>query len=101
MNARKLKKFRRLRGAALALTALMIPVIMGLLALSVDTAVLGVAKAQLQSVADSAALAGAVGLASQQRLQVGNVGAFEISAAQTNATQFALANKVLGDGAIL
>src|SRR3954465_15372702 len=92
---------RRIRGATLVLTAVMIPVIMGLLALSVDTAVLGVAKSQLQAAADSAALAGAIGLASQQRLQMGTVGASEIGVAQNYATQFALANKVLGDGSIL
>jgi Flp pilus assembly protein TadG len=101
MNIRKIDAIRRLRGATLVLTAVMMPIIMGLLALSVDTAVVGVAKSQLQSAADSASIAGAIGLASQQRLQVGTVGAYEISAAQNNATRFALANKVLGDGAIL
>jgi Flp pilus assembly protein TadG len=101
MNRCKIDSIRRLRGATMVLMAVMIPVIMGLLALSVDTAVVGVAKSQLQCAADAASLAGAVGLASQQRLQMGTVGASEISAAQANATQLALANKVLGDGSIL
>src|SRR4051794_15425642 len=98
---RNTKATRRSRGATMVLMAVMIPVIMGLLALAGAPAVLGVAKSQLQAAADSAALAGAVGLATQQRLQMGTAGASEIGAAQSKATQFALANKVLGDGSIL
>jgi Flp pilus assembly protein TadG len=78
-----------------------IPIVMGLLALSVDTAVLGVAKSQLQSVADSAALAGANALATQSRLQMGVIQTSDITNAQNQAIQFANYNKVLGDGAVL
>src|SRR5205085_10121002 len=62
---------------------------------------LGVAKSQLQSVADSAALAGANALATQQRLQMGVIQASDITNAQTQAIQFGNYNKVLGDGAVL
>jgi hypothetical protein len=84
-------KVRRWRGGALPLLAFLLPVFFGLLALSVDTAVVGVAQSQLQSVADSSALAGAVALA--QGSGVGTT--------QNQAIEFAGLNNVLGNPAVL
>jgi len=92
--------FRRL-GQMLVLTAALMPVLVGLVALAVDIGVIATAKAQLQTAADSAALAGAQKLASQYRLQAGTVGQADITDAQTQAIQFASSNKVLGDPALL
>jgi Flp pilus assembly protein TadG len=91
----------RWRGSVLPLVALMLPIAVGLLAFSVDTAVLGVAKAQLQSVSDSAALAGALALATSERLEMGSIAAGDVTNAQNQAVQFAHSNKVLGTGALL
>jgi hypothetical protein len=97
MYSRRLNHATRWRrGSVLPFLTFSLTLFVGLLALSVDTAVMGVAQSQLQSVADSAALAGALGLASQQRLQMGSVGTAELTAADNDAIQFAQANNVLG-----
>jgi Flp pilus assembly protein TadG len=57
-HASKRNKSQR-RGAILLLTALMIVLILGMIAFAVDTGYILVAKTQLQTAADSAALAGA------------------------------------------
>lgn len=68
------------------------PALIGFAALSVDTAVLATAKAQLQTAADAAALAGAMELVSERRLQnmppVTDLST-EITAAQTRAVSIA------------
>src|SRR5205823_5354771 len=101
MHRRNLKTVRERRGQALVLTAILMPVLVGFVALAVDIGGIATAKAQLQTAADAAALAGARQLASDQRLHGGPVGLAEIGSAQTQTLQFASANKVLGGAAVL
>lgn len=91
----------RLKGATIVILAALLPVILGGLALSVDTAVIATARAQLSTVADAAALAGARKLATSQRLGGGTVSTADIAAAHNEAIAAAGRNKVLGTSALL
>ncbi|MEO6807838.1 MAG: pilus assembly protein TadG-related protein [Isosphaeraceae bacterium] len=86
-------RFRRpSKGTVIVLAAALMPALIGFAALSVDTAVLTTAKAQLQTAADAAALAGAMELVSDRRLKnmppVTDLST-EITAAQTRAVSIA------------
>ena len=91
----------RLKGATVVIIAAMLPVVIGGLALSVDTAVKATARAQLSTVADAAALAGARKLATSQRLGGGVIGGADVTTAQNEAVAAAGRNKVLGASAVL
>ncbi|HZW31584.1 MAG TPA: pilus assembly protein TadG-related protein, partial [Isosphaeraceae bacterium] len=54
------RALRHPRGMAAVLLAVLLPVVVGFAALSVDTAVVSVARAQMSTAADAAALAGAL-----------------------------------------
>ena len=69
MRIRKRAASRRSRGKILVMTAILIPAIMGFMALSTDVAVLATARAQLRTVSDAAALSGAMKLADDQRIK--------------------------------
>lgn len=88
---------RRYRGAVVALVGLMLPVMVGMMAMGVDLAVLTTARAQMQTTTDAAALAAAKKLASERRLQGVNNLTPEIKAAQTAVLSMASSNRVLGD----
>ena len=60
---------RRRPGKVLVLFAVMLPVLMGGMALSIDFGMIATSRAQLQGLADSAALAGAMQLASENRVR--------------------------------
>ncbi len=79
----------------------MLPLFIALVALSVDLSVVAVAEGQLRCAADAAALAGAMKLADDYRLQGITNLTTEISAANTSATQFATANLVLGSAPVI
>jgi Flp pilus assembly protein TadG len=70
---------------AAVLFGLLIPVFVGIVALSTDTGVLAVARAQMSTAADSASLAGAMQLATDRRLQGVTDVSPEITAANTPA----------------
>lgn len=91
----------RPRGTSLMLTALLLPVLIGLVGLAVDTAVLATSRSQLKTVADAAALAGAYPLADDARLSGATNLSFEISTAQSRAVSTGQANRVLGSPAVL
>src|SRR5262245_52943044 len=92
-----LRKFaRNRRGISTVFFGVTLPVFIGIVALSVDLSVVAVARSQLSCAADAAALAGAMQLASDQRLQGGTDLTSEMTAANSMATQFAQSNKVLG-----
>jgi hypothetical protein len=74
----------------------MLPLFLGLTALSVDVSVVAIARSQLSTAADAGALAGAVALADQARLQGITDLTNEINAANSAATKFVQANQVLG-----
>src|SRR5690242_16858034 len=88
-------------GKVLVMTAALMPVLVGGLAVSVDTAILAASRAQLSTAADAAALAGARQLASQQHLSGGSIGSAEINAAVTQAIAFAGQNNALNSGVAL
>jgi Flp pilus assembly protein TadG len=81
--------------------AVVLPALIGFLALSVDVAVVAVARSQLSTAADAGALAGAAQLATENRVQGGTNLTAEISAANTEAVALATANKVLGKTPVL
>jgi Flp pilus assembly protein TadG len=102
MIARKIvhQARRHRRGVAAMLFAFLLPVLVGFVGLSVDSGVLALARGQLSTAADSAALAGARQLASDRRVQgVTDLGP-EIAAANSQAVAFALSNRVLGQGVV-
>ena len=92
---------RARRAHTLLMFALTLPICVGLVALAVDSAAIGVSRAQLSTVADAAALAGAQQLADDYRLQgIANVSA-EITAANASAQSIGQANQVLGHAAVI
>jgi Flp pilus assembly protein TadG len=88
-------------GKIVVLTALLMPVIVGGLALSVDTAILATARAHLQTVADAASLAGAMQLASDRRVSNPADLSPEMTAARSKARSIGQANKVLGSSPVI
>src|SRR5215831_14525345 len=86
----------RPRGAAAMLFGLLLPAFIGFAALSVDTAMVAVARSQLSTAADAAALAGAMQLATENRVRGGTDLTAEITATNNQAVVFATTNHVLG-----
>jgi Flp pilus assembly protein TadG len=88
---------RRPRGTVIALAAVMLTFFMAFVALAIDLGVIAVAQAQLQTVADSAALAGARQLATDRRMSstVTDIST-EMTAARAKAIAIGQANLVLG-----
>ncbi len=90
------RRFLRRRGKILILAGLLMPVLVGGVALSVDTGVIATADAQLKTATDAAALAGARELISEARFKGTTDMATEITNAQTRAVGRGLTNAVLG-----
>ncbi len=103
MTVRNVLQWGRLRrrGVAALLFGLLLPLLIGFASLSVDTAVLATARAQLSTTADAAALAAAQQLASEYRVRGITDLTSTIAAANTQAAAFASANLVLGQGVTL
>jgi Flp pilus assembly protein TadG len=95
MRFRKLTQRLSRRGKVLLMSALLLPVVMGGMAISIDYGMIAAAQGQLRVSADGAALAGAIKLADDRRLQAVTDLSPEIAAAQAAATATAQANKVL------
>jgi Flp pilus assembly protein TadG len=89
------------RGNTLMLVAMFLPVFVGLAALAVDTAVLGVAQAELSTAADAGALAGALQLADDRRLTGTSNVTPEITAANASASAIGQANYVLNQAPLI
>ncbi len=90
------------RGVVAVLFALLLPVFIGLVALSVDLGVIVLARAQLQTVADAAALAGAQQLASERRIRTTVTDLTpEVQAATNQAVTIGQRNAVLGQAAVI
>jgi hypothetical protein len=79
----------------------MLPVFLGFVALSVDTAALAVARGQLSTAADASALAAAQNLANEYRVRGVSDMTSQIATANSTAASFAQANFVLGNGVSL
>src|SRR5579864_7669509 len=89
------------RGTSLILVAVLMPVLLGFVALAIDTAVLATARAQLKTAADAGALAGVWPLADDSRLSGTLLLSTEIANAQAQAKAAAQANFVLGQAAVI
>jgi Flp pilus assembly protein TadG len=89
------------QGKILVVTALMLVPLIGFAALAVDIGVLAAARAQLKTVADAAALAGARQLVSDNRLQAGYVPTVEAAAASSKAIAIGQANTVMNQNAVV
>ena len=90
------------RGQILVLTAVLLFAFFGLVALAVDIGVIAMARAQLQTVADAAALAGARQLVSDRRLSSTITDlAPEMQAATNQAITIGQGNSVLGQAAVI
>jgi Flp pilus assembly protein TadG len=75
---------------------LMLPVFIGFTSLAVDTSVIAVGRGQLNTASDAAALAGAMQLATENRVRGATTLSTEITGANTQAVSFAQQNSVLG-----
>jgi Flp pilus assembly protein TadG len=92
---------RHPRGVAAVLVAFLLPLFVGFVALSADTAVIATARSQLSTAADAAALAAAQQLASARRVSLPTDLTPEYTAGSTKATAFAAANSVLGQPVVV
>jgi Flp pilus assembly protein TadG len=83
------------RGVTVVLFAILLPVFLGLMALSIDISVLALGRNQLSTAADAGALAGAMKLATENRVRAATNLSPEIVAANSQAASIAQANAVL------
>ena len=98
----KVLKYTRRRGTILVLLALLVVCLLGFTALAVDLGMIATAQAQLKTVTDAAALAGARQLASDRRVSsVPIYPDIEIAAAINKAMSTGNANSVLAQAAAL
>ncbi len=88
------------RGVSLAMSALLTPVLVGFLAVSVDTALLATGRNQLRTAADAGALAGAVNLIDQYNKYGTSSVSTQIASAQAQARAIGQSNKVLGQASV-
>src|SRR5262249_51928820 len=91
----------RRRGIAAVLFGILLPVILGLVTLAVDTSVLALARCQLGCEADASALAGAMQLADEYRVRGATDLTSEIKSANAQAQAIGQANLVLGQAPVL
>ncbi len=100
---RSMRRERRpSRGSQLTLTVAMLPFIIGTVAIAVDNGVKAVAVGQLRTVADAAALAGAMKLVSENRLNPNYVTlSTEMTAARGASIATGQANLVLTKSAVI
>lgn len=92
---------RHRRGAVAVIAAALLPAFIGFAALSTDTAVIAVARSQMSTAADAAALAGAMQLASENRVRGATSLTTEITAASNQAVSLATSNPVLGSAPVV
>src|SRR5262245_1200421 len=96
-----LQTARGRKGVAAVMFGLMLPVLISLASLAVDTAMIAVARGHLSRAADAAALAGAQQLLTEARLREATDLTTEITAANSQALAFAQHNMVLGSAPVL
>src|SRR5262249_30977944 len=92
---------RSRRGVAAVMFGLMLPVFIGFTSLAVDTSMIAVARGQLNTASDSAALAGAMQLATENRVRGATTLTTEITGANTLAVSFAQQNSALGSTPVI
>src|SRR6185312_16862307 len=91
----------RRRGAAAIVIAALLPAFIGFAALSTDMAIIAVARSQMSTAADAAALAGAIQLATENRVRGATSLSAEITAADNQAVSLATSNHVLGSAPVV
>src|SRR5262245_15377621 len=92
---------RRRPGKILVMSALLLPVFLGGMALSIDYGVLSVAQGQLRAAADGAALAGVMKLATDTRVRNSSDISSEMASARAQAAAIAASNRVLGQAPVV
>jgi hypothetical protein len=83
------------------IAAVLFPLFVAFAALSTDTAVIAVARSQASTAADAAALAGAMQLATEDRVRGATSLTTEITAANNQAVSLATSNFVLGSAPVV
>lgn len=101
MNPRIRQALAGRRGTAAVIAAALLPAFIGFAALSTDTAVIAVARSQMSTAADAAALAGAWQLADEYRVRGATSLTNEIAAANTQAVALGTANFVIGQAPVI
>lgn len=94
-NPRQADGRMRRRGAVAALTAISLVALLGMAALAVDAGMLYVARTELQSAADAAALAAAWEMLDEERLHGDSAVLTIIDDARQTASEYAVLHKVL------
>jgi Flp pilus assembly protein TadG len=84
------------RGTTAVAAAVLLPAFVAFAALATDTAMVAVARSQLSTAADAAALAGAMQLATEDRVRGATSLTSEITAANSQSVSLATSNRVLG-----
>jgi Flp pilus assembly protein TadG len=97
----RIRRLRRSRGAILVMAAFALVVMIGMAALAMDLGVLAMARGQLKTVGDAAALAGARQLATDNRIQKDYVPTAEAANAVSKATSIGQSNIVLSSNAVV
>jgi hypothetical protein len=92
---------RRRRAAAAVVIAALLPAFIGFAALSTDMAIVAVARSQMSTAADAATLAGAMQLATENRVRGATSLTTEITAANNQAVSLATSNDVLGSAPVV
>ncbi len=92
---------RRPRGAAAVVVGALLPVFIGFAAFSTDLAIVATARSQMSTAADAAALAGAMQLATENRVRGATTLTAEITAANNQAVALATDNHVLGSAPVV
>src|SRR5690349_1207808 len=88
-------------GNVVVLVAVLMPVLVGMVAVSADVAVVGVTRAQLQTASDAASLASAKKLLTATRLQVGDITTTDLTSAHDAAIAMAGYNKAMTKPVVL
>lgn len=91
----------RRAGKVLVLSAIVMPSLLGLTAVSLDYGIQATAKGQLSTAADAAALAAVMKLTGESRLANSSNISSQISAARARAVEIAGANRVLGNAPVI
>jgi Flp pilus assembly protein TadG len=101
MRSRLRQTFPSRRGTTAIVSAVVLPVFIGFAALAVDTALIAVARSQMSTAADAAALAGAMQLTTEDRVRGATSLTTEITAANSQAVSLATSNAVLGSAPVV
>src|SRR3954454_18755934 len=98
---RRASRLRSRKGIAAVMFGVLLPIFLGLTTLAVDVSVIALARGQLNTAADAAALAGAMKLADEYRVRGTADLSPEITSANAAAAARALSNKVLNQAPVV